>query len=253
MFHNQGVMIGIPIYNVEKTIINVLTGFDTFFWGSIKTLNLIDNHSSDGTKELLNEFVTNHPELSQKLKITFKQKNMGYGHSVKSIINNFVNSECQYLLIFHGDDHTDWNHVFRQAQSRLHKGFDAVFFSRFINKQDSRDYSIIKNLVNRYINLMYSFAIGTKTSDYGAAIVLISKKVLDVVEFNNISEDFMFHPIFNAKIHKSRNLHKIEIPLEWKSSSTKSNVPVLSFLLDIHLFIISMLIERLKKKFEMHD
>ena len=116
----------IPVYNevktIEKAILEVLNLEDVN-----KEIIIIDNNSTDGTKEIIERF-SNYSDL----KIIFKEKNLGYGDTIKKGIS-FAKGE--YIYIQYADLEYDISGLSLMLKKIKSKNSDVIFGERYENKK----------------------------------------------------------------------------------------------------------------------
>ena len=116
----------IPVYNevktIEKAILEVLNLEDVN-----KEIIIIDNNSTDGTKEIIERF-SNYSDL----KIIFKEKNLGYGDTIKKGIS-FAKGE--YIYIQYADLEYDISGLSLMLKKIKLKNSDVIFGERYDNKK----------------------------------------------------------------------------------------------------------------------
>jgi glycosyltransferase involved in cell wall biosynthesis len=102
------VTIAIPVYNGEEYLLEALQSI-TKQTNKIDEVFISDNHSTDGTIDIIKEFKKNHPELT--IRLHQNSKNIG-------VINNFNNCfkmcKTDFLLILGADDRLKPNTVEKQ-------------------------------------------------------------------------------------------------------------------------------------------
>ena len=216
----------IPIYNEVKTVrkaIEETIKLEVPF----KEIIIIDNNSSDGSKNIINEY-----KDVENIHIIFQKKNLGFGNSIQ---DGFIKSSHEFIYIQYGDLEYDINTSIEMLKIIKDKNLDVIFASRLKNINTTID--VIKKLfkkpsyiatilctflINWFYGKKFTDIIGTKlyrkkaihpiipkTSGQGfdfELVSLICKKDLSVEEVNinytpreNSSEKkIKFYHIFNA-------------------------------------------------------
>ena len=216
----------IPIYNEVKTVrkaIEETIKLEVPF----KEIIIIDNNSSDGSKNIINEY-----KDVENIHIIFQKKNLGFGNSIQ---DGFIKSSHEFIYIQYGDLEYDINTSIEMLKIIKDKNLDVIFASRLKNINTTID--VIKKLfkkpsyiatilctflINWFYGKKFTDIIGTKlyrkkaihpiipkTSGQGFDFELVSiicKKDLSVEEVNinytpreNSSEKkIKFYHIFNA-------------------------------------------------------
>jgi glycosyltransferase involved in cell wall biosynthesis len=158
------VTIIVTVYNEIKTIIQAIDDVRTL--NVEKEIIVIDNCSTDGTRELLRSIE------DDSFKVVFQDKNYGFGKSIETGISL---AKGEYIFVQFSDleyDHTKCIDMIRLAENN---NYDAVFGSRIkdILKTRSR-WSLIKErpaclasvistyLVNRWYGYNFTDIIGAK-------------------------------------------------------------------------------------------
>ena len=216
----------IPIFNEVKTVrkaIEETIKLEVPF----KEIIIIDNNSSDGSKNIINEY-----KDVENIHIIFQKKNLGFGNSIQ---DGFIKSSHEFIYIQYGDLEYDINTSIEMLKIIKDKNLDVIFASRLKNINTTID--VIKKLfkkpsyiatilctflINWFYGKKFTDIIGTKlyrkkaihpiipkTSGQGfdfELVSLICKKDLSVEEVNinytpreNSSEKrIKFYHIFNA-------------------------------------------------------
>ena len=216
----------IPIYNEVKTVrkaIEETIKLEVPF----KEIIIIDNNSSDGSKNIINEY-----KNIKNIHIIYQKKNLGFGNSIR---DGFLKSSHEFIYIQYGDLEYDIHTSIEMLKIIKDKNLDVIFASRLKNININKD--VIKELFNKpsylatlictfLVNWFYgkkfTDIIGTKlyrkkaiqpiipkTSGQGfdfELVSLICKKNLNVEEVNidytprenSSDKKIKFYHIFNA-------------------------------------------------------
>ena len=216
----------IPIYNEVKTVRKAIEETIKLDVPS-KEIVIIDNNSTDGSKDIINEY-----RDKENIHIIFQNKNLGFGNSIQ---DGFLKSSHDFIYIQYGDLEYDINTSIEMLKLIKKKNLDVVFASRLkdINTFQGIFKKLIKKpsylatlfctfLVNLLYNKNFTDIIGTrlyrretllpiipKTSGQGfdfELASLISKKNLNVEEVfidyvprkNSSEKKIKFYHIINA-------------------------------------------------------
>jgi len=119
---NNQIAIGILAYNVAEYIEDVLS--------EVQDLNLnifvIDDSSSDGTSELLEDLKNKYNFKLQK-----NTKNYGAGHSTKALIENASNDGFKFLIKVDGDGQFEINDIKKIAELYSENNYKFIKSNRF--------------------------------------------------------------------------------------------------------------------------
>ena len=193
------------VFNEIKTIEKILCKIDNVeLQNNIqKEIIIIDNNSSDGTKEFLKKI-----PISNNLKIFFQEKNLGKGNS---IILGIRESTGDLIVFQDADLEYDPNNYNKLINHLLNNKLDAVFGSRIKNNEVYFYYKINRLFViflTKLINLLYR---GSFT-DVATNHKLIKKEVLN--KLNLVSKGFTLDFEISLKLAKYKFRYD-EISIEY--------------------------------------
>ena len=216
----------IPIYNEVKTVRNAIEEAIEIEIPS-KEIIIIDNNSTDGSKDIINEY-----RDKENIHIIYQNKNLGFGNSIQ---DGFLKSSRDFIYIQYGDLEYDINASIKMLKLIKEKNLDVVFASRLKNVKTFKDFyrALLKkpsylatifctSLVNLLYDKKFTDIIGTRlyrkdvfipiiprTSGQGfdfELASLIAKKSLKVEEVfidyvpreNSSEKKIKFYHILNA-------------------------------------------------------
>lgn len=154
-----------------------------------KEIIVIDNCSTDGTKEILKTY-----ENDKELKIIIHDKNLGAGYSVKE---GFSLAQGQYFYAPGADLEYKMEDMYKMLEKVEGDKLDGVFGSRLLDKQGISRFKLIKErpfwlgtiIATFLINLFY----GRKFTDVIATKLLKTAILKDIgCEANNPAFEFEF-------------------------------------------------------------
>ena len=199
----------IPVYNEKETLMHLLKRVENLILpgGLHKEIILVDDFSTDGTREILKE-IKNH-------KIIFHEKNKGKGAAIRTALKH---SSGDIILIQDADLEYNPEQLPELINPILEGRTKVVYGSRFLNK--NLDY-VGKNktplphhlLGNKILTKATNLIYNTNLTDMETCYKVFSKDVLNKIQIK--SNRFDFEPEITAKIAK--NGEKIlELPIEFK-------------------------------------
>ena len=209
------------VFNEIKTIEKILHKIDNAKLPNNiqKEIIIIDNNSSDGTKEFLEKI-----PISNNLKIFFQKKNLGKGNS---IIKGIKESTGDLIVFQDADLEYDPNNFSKLVNHLLKNKLDAVFGSRIKNGKvhfhhGFNNYELLKRrtmkyyviLLTKLINLLYR---GSFT-DVATNHKLIKREVLN--KLNLVFKGFTLDFEISLKLAKYKFRYD-EIPIEYHPRTDK--------------------------------
>lgn len=220
----------LPTYNVEKTLVTALGEVLKLLNEGSAELFIIDNSSTDGSRQVLKNFFAQNPVPRGSCSIRFNDSNMGYGASIKAGFGFYLTQDVSHVLVLHSDAQTD---NYKLAKDLMDVGAkfesDVVLGTRFAATSDISDYSLLRKYGNYFFNWLTKFTAGLSVSDAGSGMVLIPILALKRLDYQNLPEDWKFHPKLNIDLGRLKSVVIRELPMRWADSESRSSVPLLAY------------------------
>ena len=192
----------IPCYNeintIEKIIDKILLqeSFD-------KEIIVIDDNSTDGTRDLLKNIKGKYNKL------IINSKNYGKGYSIKKGISSATGD---IILIQDADleyDPSDYEKLIRPI---ILDNADVVFGSRFAGAEEKRVLFFWHSLGNKFLTLLSNMLTNLNLTDMESGYKVFKS---DVIKNINLNENrFGFEPEITAKISRE-NLRIYEVGIKY--------------------------------------
>ncbi len=198
--HVMKLSVVIPVYNEAKTIRQILDKVDAVDVGIEKEIVLVDDCSSDGTREILKEL--------KQYKVIFHEVNKGKGASVRTGIEN---SKGDIIIIQDADLEYDPNDYVKLLKPILNGDTKVVYGSRFLGREPTEILShyIGNKLLTFITNLLYN----SKITDMETCYKVFRREILNGITLK--SNRFEFEPEITSKILK-KGYKIMEIPINYK-------------------------------------
>jgi glycosyltransferase involved in cell wall biosynthesis len=167
-------------YNEQATIRDVIerTSAVDLGPGWSREILVIDNYSTDGTRELLRRF--DHPEV----RVIYHERNMGKGMSIRTGIAHMTGD---YMIIQDADAEYDPAEHARFARKAEETGAAAIFGSRVLGGQVKYKYAHAY-LGVRVLTAMTNLLFGGRLTDVATATKMVRADV--VKSLNLTTTDF---------------------------------------------------------------
>jgi glycosyltransferase involved in cell wall biosynthesis len=212
LLNNKTLSVIIPVYNEINTIEKVLEKIDSIVLNDYhKQVIVVDDFSSDGTREYLKELKSKRLDYS----ILFHNKNHGKGRAIKTCLKH---AKGKYTIIQDADLEYDPSNIPMLLNNAIKNNFDVVYGSRRLNKSNNQHSSIWFFWGGLLLTLLTNILYKTKITDEATCYKLIKTDLLK--SLNLISEGFEFCPEVTSKIAlKGIEIH--EIPINYYPRKTK--------------------------------
>ncbi len=187
----------IPVYNEEKTILEILDRVKKEKIPLIeKEIIVVDDGSTDGTREKLENLKEND------LKIIFRKENGGKGAAVR---NGIENATGEYIIIQDADLEYHPKYIKELLKPILEKKTDVVYGTRLnrmphLKGEEGKHLFILHYFGNRFLSLVTSILYGQWITDMETCYKLFPRKALDGIELN--ARGFELEPEITSKLMK---------------------------------------------------
>jgi len=182
MILGQKLVIIMPAYNAAKTIEKT---YRELPFDIVDEVILTDDYSSDNTIERAKA-------LGIK-EVIIHKKNKGYGGNQKSCYNRALELDADIVIMLHPDYQYTPKLIHSMAYLIANKVYPVVLGSRILGKGALKGgMPLIKYVANRFLTLFQNILINQKLSEYHTGYRAFSKEVLQGINYNVNSDDFIF-------------------------------------------------------------
>ena len=175
----------IPVYNEKNTILEILKRVEAVALPLEKEIILIDDCSTDGTRELLRSLPAG------KYKIFYQEKNQGKGAAVRC---GFKETSGDIILIQDADLEYDPQEYGKLIKPIMDDKADVVYGSRLIGSEAHRVLYFWHYLANRCLTFFCNMLSNLNLSDMETGYKVFSRAALDKIAPRLVSNRFGLEP-----------------------------------------------------------
>ncbi len=197
----------VPVFNELRTIVFVIEALDGLSLS--KEIIVVDDCSTDGTRELLMEATKKFASLSVHL----QPKNCGKGAALQA---GFLRCKGDIVIVQDADleyNPQDIPRVIAPIQSGL---YDAVYGSRYLDSNLHQDSSWIHRAGNAGLTFLSNLCTGQKLTDMETAYKAFRRELIQSIAIEQ--PRFGFEPEITAKL-SARSVTIGEVPISYTPRS----------------------------------
>ncbi len=199
----------IPVYNEARTIRDLVNHVEAVDMGIPKEMVLVDDCSSDGSRDVLKALQAEHPDW----KISFHEVNRGKGAALRT---GFATATGELVVIQDADMEYDPKDIRLLLGPVLDGHADVVFGSRFLGGGPHRVVYYWHYIGNRFLTTLSNMMTGINLTDMEVCYKMFRREVLQSIV---LCEDrFGFEVEITAKVAKG-NWRVYEVPISYYGRS----------------------------------
>ncbi len=189
MINGKKIIIIMPAYNAEKTLINT---YNEIPHDIVDEVILVDDKSSDATTEV---------SKSLNISTILHTRNVGYGGNQKTCYKAALQKEADIIIMLHPDYQYTPKLITAMASLISQGLFDCVLGSRILGTGALKGgMPLHKYIANRALTLFQNVLQGHKLSEYHTGYRAFSRQILETLPLDKNSDDFLFDNQMLAQI-----------------------------------------------------
>ena len=214
MLNNKKIIVVLPAYNAEKTLEQT---YSEIPFDIVDDVILVDDFSLDSTFEIAKKLNIQH--------IIKHNENRGYGGNQKTCYNKALELNANIVVMLHPDYQYTPKLITAMCSMIANEVYPVVFGSRILGKGALKGgMPMYKYVANRILTLIQNILINQKLSEYHTGFRAYSSDVLQNVNFNNFSEDFIFDNQMAVQIFKNGfEIGEISCPTKYFPEASSIN------------------------------
>ena len=214
MIHGKKVVVVLPAYNAAKTLAQTYSEID---FEVVDDVILVDDNSKDNTIEVARSLGIKH--------ILKHERNWGYGGNQKTCYQYALKIEADIVIMLHPDYQYPPRLIHSMAYLIANDVYPVIFASRILGKGALKGgMPLYKYFANRLLSAFQNLLFNQKLSEYHTGYRAFSKKVLDSINYEMLSDDFVFdNQIISQIFYKGFEIAEITCPTKYFKESSSIN------------------------------
>ena len=215
MINGKIITIVMPAYNAEQTLKNT---YDEIPFDIVDNVILVDDASSDKTSELAHNLGIHY--------VIRHDKNKGYGGNQKTCYNKALEINSDIIVMLHPDYQYTPLLIASICHMIANGLYPVVIASRILGKGALQGgMPLYKYIANRFLTFTQNILMGQKLSEYHTGYRAFTKEVLQSVDYNSNSDDFVFDNQMLAQIFfKGFNIGEVSCPTKYFEEASSINL-----------------------------
>ncbi len=215
MLNNKKIIVVLPSYNAEKTITQT---YNEIPFDIVDDVIFVDDASSDNSVKIAKQLEIKH--------IIEHKKNTGYGGNQKSCYNKALELNADIVIMLHPD--YQYTPLLIPSMANLISSglYHVVLGSRILGKGAIKGgMPKYKYVANRFLTLFQNILIDQKLSEYHTGYRAFSKEVLQKINYNINSNDFVFdNQMLSQIIYSGYEIAEISCPTKYFDEASSINL-----------------------------
>lgn len=192
----------IPVYNEKDSLLELLKKVESVDFGLEKEIILVDDFSTDGTKELYSGI--NH-------KILYHEKNLGKGAALRTGLKE-ASGDIVIIqdadLEYNPDDYLPLVRLIKEDKA------DVVYGSRFLDKSNLKNFLFLSLVANKTLTVLTNILFGAKLTDMETCYKAFKREFIQNINIK--SNRFDFEPEITSKVLKQK-VRFMELPITYNA------------------------------------
>lgn len=214
MYKNKKVVVVLPAYNAALTLEKT---YNEIPFDIVDEVILCDDASKDNTVNLAKKIGINH--------VIEHQKNKGYGGNQKSLYNKALELGADIVIMLHPDYQYTPLLIPSMVNIIGDDLYPVVLGSRILGKGALKGgMPKYKYIANRFLTFTQNLLINYKLSEYHTGYRSFSKEVLQKINFNANSDDFVFdNEMLSQIIYAGFDIGEVTCPTKYFEEASSIN------------------------------
>lgn len=215
MINNKKIIVVLPAYNAALTLEQT---YKEIPMDIVDEVVLVDDNSKDNTVEVGASIGIKH--------IIKHDENKGYGGNQKTCYNKSLELGGDIVIMLHPDYQYTPKLIESMAYMIANDVYPVVLGSRILGKGAMKGgMPWYKYVANRLLTLVQNILVNYKLSEYHTGYRAFSKEVLESINYNNNSDNFIFdNEMLSQIIYKKFDIAEITCPTKYFDDASSINI-----------------------------
>lgn len=214
MYKGKKVVVVLPAYNAAKTLEKT---YREIPFDLVDEVILCDDHSRDNTADLGRTLGIQH--------VIVHEQNKGYGGNQKSLYNKALSIGGDIIIMLHPDYQYTPKLIPAMVNIIGEDLYPVVLGSRILGMGALRGgMPMYKYVFNRFLTLSQNLLIRYKLSEYHTGYRAFSREVLETINFNGNSDDFVFdNEMLSQIVYAGFDIAEVTCPTKYFEEASSIN------------------------------
>ncbi len=215
MIENKKIAVVLPAYNASNTLEKT---YREIPFDIVDFVILVDDYSHDNTMEIAKNLGIKH--------LVQHKKNLGYGGNQKSCYNKALELGADVVIMLHPDYQYTPKLIHSMAYLIANQVYEVVLGSRILGKGALKGgMPGYKYISNRVLTFFQNLLMNQKLSEYHTGYRAFSRNVLQSIDYNKNSNDFVFDNQMLAQIcYNGFEIAEITCPTKYFDEASSINL-----------------------------
>lgn len=233
-------------YNEENFIRDTVLKYVNIF----EKILIVDDFSKDQTLDICKKLTKEY----KNIELIENTKNLGAGYSFSLAIQQFLQSDTDYLIKIDGDDQFKYDDITVLKNIAVNQNPDFIKCDRFWENGIEGKIPLIRYFGNAFASVLLKFSTGNwKINDPLNGLFLFSKKSLQNFKLPKLFYRYgypFFISTYLSNISIERKLKIIQVKNTVSYKGEKSNLNALTMFFKLIYFTISVFFNKIKTKLQ---
>ena len=214
MYNGKKTIVVLPAYNAALTLEKT---YSEIPFDIVDDVILVDDSSNDNTSEVGKKLGIKH--------IIIHEKNTGYGGNQKTCYTTALELGADIVVMLHPDYQYTPKLIHSMCYLISNGLYQVVLGSRILGKGAIRGkMPFYRYFFNRILTFIQNILMNQKLSEYHSGYRAFSREVLELIDYNSNSDDFVFdNQILAQVIYKGYFIGEISCPTKYFTEASSIN------------------------------